>query len=59
MTELTDSNLMDAAASTFGISLDEVNWLGNIISCTYVVVAPFVPYICSRFDLRICVSDSH
>ncbi|EJC99339.1 MFS general substrate transporter [Fomitiporia mediterranea MF3/22] len=40
-------------SQTFGITLDQVNWLGNIIGCTYIVVSPFVPIICSRFGLRI------
>ena len=45
-----------AASEDFGISLDEVNWLGTIISCTYVVTAPFVPLFCSRYGLRSSVS---
>ncbi|KAL5522667.1 hypothetical protein ACEPAG_8685 [Sanghuangporus baumii] len=40
-------------SETFGISLDEVNWLGNIVACTYIVVSPLVPIMCSRFGLRV------
>ncbi|KAH8113902.1 MFS general substrate transporter [Phellopilus nigrolimitatus] len=41
-------------ADAFGISLDQVNWLGNIIAVTYLVVAPLVPILCSRVGIRVC-----
>ncbi|KAI5123266.1 hypothetical protein M0805_001355 [Coniferiporia weirii] len=41
-------------SDAFGISLDQVNWLGNIIGVTYLVVAPLVPIFCSRYGLRAC-----
>lgn len=44
------------AASTFGITLDQVNWLGNVISVMYLVFAPIVPSLCRRLGLRACVS---
>lgn len=40
----------------FGFTLDEVNWLGNIISLMYMPVALMVPIIVSRYGIRRCVS---
>ncbi|OCB86302.1 MFS general substrate transporter [Sanghuangporus baumii] len=45
--------IANKTSGTFGISLDEVNWLGNIVACTYIVVSPLVPIMCSRFGLRV------
>ncbi|KAL5499054.1 hypothetical protein ACEPAH_1572 [Sanghuangporus vaninii] len=45
--------IANKTSETFGISLDEVNWLGNIVACTYIVVSPLVPIMCSRFGLRV------
>ncbi|TDL20024.1 MFS general substrate transporter [Rickenella mellea] len=36
----------------FGITLDQNNWLGNIIALTYIVFAPFVPVLRKRLGLR-------
>ncbi|KAG2150568.1 major facilitator superfamily domain-containing protein [Suillus clintonianus] len=42
------------AAAAFDISLDQVNWLGNIISCVYLPVSLLVPVFCTRFGIRRC-----
>ncbi|KAF9227412.1 MFS general substrate transporter [Gyrodon lividus] len=42
------------AAENFAISLDQVNWLGNIVSCIYIPVSLTVPVFCSRFGIRRC-----
>ncbi|KAF8844366.1 MFS general substrate transporter [Paxillus ammoniavirescens] len=41
-------------AKDFSISLDQVNWLGNIVSCIYIPVSLLVPVFCSRFGIRRC-----
>ncbi|KAG1742808.1 major facilitator superfamily domain-containing protein [Suillus lakei] len=38
----------------FNISIDQVNWLGNIISCVYLPVSLLVPVLCTRFGIRRC-----
>ncbi|KAG1858154.1 MFS general substrate transporter [Suillus subluteus] len=42
------------SARAFHISVDQVNWLGNIISCVYLPVSLLVPVFCSRFGIRRC-----
>ncbi|KAG1775430.1 MFS general substrate transporter [Suillus placidus] len=42
------------AAQAFNISIDQVNWLGNIISCVYLPVSLLVPVLCARFGIRRC-----
>ncbi|THH01887.1 hypothetical protein EW145_g6842 [Phellinidium pouzarii] len=42
--------IANGTSDAFGISLDEVNWLGNIVGVTYLVVAPLVPIVCSRYE---------
>ena len=54
--QTSDKVLYSAASATFGITLDEVNWLGNIIALTYLVAAPLVPIVCSKYGLRVSVS---
>lgn len=39
----------------FGITLDEVNWLGNIVAIVYLPVAILIPSVCARWGLRRCV----
>jgi len=39
----------------FGFTLDEVNWLGNIISCVYLPTAVLTPIITKRYGLKRCV----
>ncbi|KAJ6609864.1 major facilitator superfamily domain-containing protein [Mycena sp. CBHHK59/15] len=38
----------------FGITLDEVNWLGNIMACIYLPVALLVPAVIRRYGIRRC-----
>ncbi|KAI0265746.1 major facilitator superfamily domain-containing protein, partial [Russula aff. rugulosa BPL654] len=38
----------------FGFTLDEVNWLGNIISCVYLPTAVLTPIITKRYGLKRC-----
>lgn len=42
-------------AQAFDISINQVNWLGNIISCVYIPVSLLVPVLCTRFGVRRCV----
>lgn len=46
--------ISNKTAETFDISLDKVNWLGNIVGITYIVYSPLVPILCSRFNIFIC-----
>src|SRR6266849_2179079 len=39
----------------FGFTLDEVNWLGNIISLVYLPTAVLTPIITKRYGLKRCV----
>lgn len=41
-------------ADDFHISVTQVNWLGNIMSCIYVPASIFIPVICSRYGIRRC-----
>ncbi|KAF8070699.1 major facilitator superfamily domain-containing protein [Lyophyllum atratum] len=38
----------------FGFTLDEVNWLGNIVACVYLPTALIVPTMVSRYGIRRC-----
>ncbi|KAJ7132801.1 major facilitator superfamily domain-containing protein [Mycena crocata] len=38
----------------FGITLDEVNWLGNVMACIYLPVSLSVPEIIRRYGIRRC-----
>ena len=40
------------AAQEFNISLGRVNWLGNIMSCIYILAAVLTPWLVSRYNLR-------
>ncbi|KAH0827810.1 major facilitator superfamily domain-containing protein [Lanmaoa asiatica] len=42
------------AATQFEISVDQVNWLGNILSCIFIPISLFVPIFCSRFGISRC-----
>ncbi|KAG8213882.1 major facilitator superfamily domain-containing protein [Butyriboletus roseoflavus] len=42
------------AATEFDITVDQVNWLGNILSCIFIPVSLFVPIFCSRFGITRC-----
>ncbi|GJE88916.1 MFS general substrate transporter [Phanerochaete sordida] len=37
----------------FGFTLDQVNWLGNVLNVVFVPSALLVPIVCRRFDIRI------
>ncbi|KAF8972983.1 major facilitator superfamily domain-containing protein [Flammula alnicola] len=41
-------------AAEFSISLDAVNWLGNIVALVYLPTALLIPTITSRYGIRIC-----
>ncbi|RDB25138.1 Major facilitator superfamily domain-containing protein 7 [Hypsizygus marmoreus] len=38
----------------FGFTLDQVNWLGNIVSCVYLPTALVIPTIVARYGIRRC-----
>ncbi|KAL9711460.1 hypothetical protein Ac2012v2_004531 [Leucoagaricus gongylophorus] len=40
----------------FNITLDQVNWLGNIVALVYLPTAFLIPYIVARYGLRRCVN---
>ena len=51
--------LSSPVANDFHISVTQVNWLGNIMSCIYVPASIFIPVICSRYGIRRCVRLSY
>ncbi|KAJ6593850.1 major facilitator superfamily domain-containing protein [Mycena capillaripes] len=38
----------------FGITLDEVNWLGNVMACIYLPVSLMIPEVIRRYGIRRC-----
>ncbi|KAF8135477.1 MFS general substrate transporter [Boletus edulis] len=42
------------AAAEFGISVNQVNWLGNVMACLFIPVSLLVPVFCSRFGITRC-----
>ncbi|KAJ7881731.1 major facilitator superfamily domain-containing protein [Mycena olivaceomarginata] len=40
--------------SEFGITLDQVNWLGNAMACMYLPVSLTIPDIIRRYGIRRC-----
>jgi hypothetical protein len=42
-------------AKEFHITLDQVNWLGNIVALVYLPVALVIPHIVQRYGIRRCV----
>ncbi|KAA1473990.1 MFS general substrate transporter [Dentipellis sp. KUC8613] len=46
--------ISDNVVRDFGFTLDEINWLGNVIACMYLPSAFFIPMICSRWGIRRC-----
>ena len=40
----------------FGFTLDEVNWLGNVVNITYLPCAALVPAVYARLGVRRTVS---
>lgn len=45
-------------AKEFGITLDEVNWLGNVAGLVFLPTALFVPHLISKHGIRRCVRCS-
>ncbi|KAF9051051.1 MFS general substrate transporter [Hymenopellis radicata] len=41
-------------SAEFHITLDEVNWLGNLVSCIYLPTALLIPPFISRYGIRRC-----
>jgi len=41
-------------AKEFGITLDEVNWLGNVAGLVFLPTALFVPHLISKHGIRRC-----
>ncbi|KAF7351184.1 MFS general substrate transporter [Mycena sanguinolenta] len=41
-------------AADFGMTLDQVNWLGNVMSCIYLPVSLLVPEVNRRYGIRRC-----
>ncbi|KAG1802840.1 MFS general substrate transporter [Suillus plorans] len=41
-------------AQAFDISINQVNWLGNIMSCVFLPVSLLIPIFCARFGIRRC-----
>lgn len=44
------------AAADFNITLDDVNWLGNILSCIYLPTSLLMPTMVSKYGINRCVS---
>ncbi|KAI9569600.1 MFS general substrate transporter [Boletus coccyginus] len=42
------------AATEFDITVDQVNWLGNVMSCVFIPASLLVPIVCSRFGVIRC-----
>lgn len=46
--------ISNSMAADFGISLNQANWLGNIVACVYLPAAIMVPIMCSKWGLKRC-----
>ncbi|KDR75073.1 hypothetical protein GALMADRAFT_248949 [Galerina marginata CBS 339.88] len=46
--------ISNSTADDFGITLDQVNWLGNIVALVYLPTALLIPLIISRYGIRRC-----
>ncbi|KAH8994743.1 MFS general substrate transporter [Lactarius hatsudake] len=42
----------DNVVRDFGFTLDEINWLGNIIACVYLPTALLTPILTKRYGIR-------
>jgi hypothetical protein len=51
----TANKLVHTVVKEFGFTLDEVNWLGNIVACVSLPAALITPTIISRYGIRKCV----
>ncbi|GJE88914.1 MFS general substrate transporter [Phanerochaete sordida] len=40
-------------SSDFGFTLDQVNWLGNVLNLVFLPSSIVVPFVCKRFNIRI------
>lgn len=43
-----------SAAQDFNISIEQVNWLGNIVNLTFLPASLVIPFLCKRYGLRTC-----
>ena len=50
--DITD---LSSVVRDFGFTLNEVNWLGNIIACVYLPTAFLTPVVIKRYGLKRCV----
>ncbi|KAJ7183203.1 major facilitator superfamily domain-containing protein, partial [Mycena filopes] len=46
--------ISNSMVEEFGISLDQVNWLGNVMACMYLPVSLCVPLVIFRYGIRRC-----
>ncbi|EJC99340.1 MFS general substrate transporter [Fomitiporia mediterranea MF3/22] len=44
--------IANKTTQSFGITLNQVNWLGNVVNFIYIVFSPLVPSTCSRVGIR-------
>ncbi|KAF9649531.1 MFS general substrate transporter [Thelephora ganbajun] len=44
--------IANPTSEVFHISLDRVNWLGNIMACIYLPAAALTPWLVSRYSMR-------
>lgn len=47
--------LRHSVSRDFGFSLDQVNWLTNVVSFIYIPSSLVVPIICMRYGIRVTV----
>ncbi|KAJ6468306.1 major facilitator superfamily domain-containing protein [Mycena sanguinolenta] len=45
-------SVANQASSELGYSLDRINWLGNIMTCTCILVVLPIPAVATRFGIR-------
>jgi len=50
------AQITSTVASDFNITLDQVNWLGNIVALVYLPTALIIPQIVAKYGLRHCVN---
>lgn len=56
MTLIWSTQISFTVVADFNITLDQVNWLGNIVALVYLPTAFLIPYIVARYGLRRCVN---
>lgn len=47
--------VLHTVVTEFGFTLNQVNWLGNIVTCFYLPVALIIPTIISKYGIKRCV----